>query len=163
MCTWQRAWTSSYRTATEINDLSCNGGNHLSVGDYLQEGEQLLPAQEVMQVEEDLITPCRPRPDGMCSCPKRELPPPPPTCPTGRSSEQMKRMIINHYAASSFNRCMRQPLPHMKWEPMPINTDPKVKPVAVHRPGPRTSALNGEGEGRSGSRRAPRHYRAHPH
>ena len=31
---------------------------------------------------------------------------------------------------------MRQPLPQMQGEPMPIITDPNVKPVAVHRPVP---------------------------
>ena len=119
----------SYGSA-EINTHTYSGGE-----DDLGGGNYNFP-QQVMQVEEDVLTPCIPRPDGTCSCPRRELPPPPPPCPSGKSPDQMKRMIINHYAASSFNRCMRQALPQMKGEPMPIITDPNVKPVAVHRPVP---------------------------
>ena len=40
------------------------------------------------------------------------------------------------YLASSFTRCTRQPLPQMQGEPMPIITDPDVKPTAVHTPIP---------------------------
>ena len=92
--------------------------------------------EEVLQIEEDLLTPCMPKPDGSCSCPRRETPPPPPACPPGLSAAQLKKIIVNHYAASTFNRCTRQPLPQMQGEPMPIITNPDVKPVAVHRPVP---------------------------
>ena len=54
------------------------------------------------------------------------------------SAVELKKVIDRHYAASVFNRCTRQPLPHpqMQWKHMPIITDPNVKPVAVDTPIP---------------------------
>ena len=90
----------------------------------------------VMPGENDLPTPCSPRPDNTCDCPRRESPPPPPHCPPGMSPTQLREVIIKHYSASSFNRCTRQPLPKMQGEPMPIVTDADVVPTAVHTPIP---------------------------
>ena len=82
------------------------------------------------------ITPCSPRPDGSCSCPRRTAPPPPPAFKSGLTRNQMRKRIIDHYAASAFNRCTRQTLPMMKGDPLPIITDPAAMPVAIHSPIP---------------------------
>ena len=82
------------------------------------------------------ITPCSPRPDGTCSCPRRAPPPPPPPFRSELTRTQMKKQIIEHYAASAFNRCTRQTLPMMKGDPLHIITDPAAMPVATHSPIP---------------------------
>ena len=82
------------------------------------------------------ITPCRPQPDGSCSCPRRAAPPPPPAFKSGLTTSQLKKIIVDHYAASAFNRCTRQTLPKMKGDPLPIITDPATMPVATHSPIP---------------------------
>ena len=79
-------------------------------------------------------SPCTPRPDGTCSCPRRELPPEPPEYNPNMSVLELRNVILSHYASSSFNRCTRQPLPKMRGEPMPIFTDPEATPVAAHTP-----------------------------
>ena len=78
------------------------------------------------------ITPCIPQADGSCSCPKRAAPPSPPAFQSGLTRNQLKKKIIDHYAASAFNRCTRQTLPKMKGDPLPIITDPAAMPVASH-------------------------------
>ena len=46
----------------------------------------------------------------------------------------LKKLLINHYKASVFNRCTQQPLPLMKGEPLPIPMRMVVKPVPIHTP-----------------------------
>ena len=46
----------------------------------------------------------------------------------------LRKLLINHYKASAFNRCTSQTLPLMKGEPLPIPTRSYVKAVAVHTP-----------------------------
>ena len=79
-------------------------------------------------------SPCSPKADGTCSCPKREKPPLPPGFDPSMSVTELRYLIISHYASSSFNRCTAQPLPRMKGDPMPIYTDPDAIPVAAHTP-----------------------------
>ena len=81
-----------------------------------------------------LPSPCNPRPDGSCSCPLREAPPDPPAFDPNLKEEELRSLIIAHYASSSFNRCTRQPLPRMKGAPMPIITDPEAVPLVAHTP-----------------------------
>ena len=85
--------------------------------------------------EYDLV-PCTPSDDGSCQCPRREDTPEPPVFDPTKSADELKSMIIRHYAASAFNRCTRQTLPLMRGEPLPIPTKPDIKPTAVHTPIP---------------------------
>ena len=78
------------------------------------------------------ITLCSPDSEGKCSCPRRFLPPEIPEFKEGATAEKLKKIIMNHYASSAFNRCTRQTLPLMKGDPLPIITDPAVQPVAIH-------------------------------
>ena len=82
------------------------------------------------------LTPCSPDSKGRCSCPRRSLPPEMPVYKEGATSEELKRIIMNHYASSAFNRCTRQTLPLMKGDPLPIITDHAIQPVAIQRPIP---------------------------
>ena len=92
------------------------------------------PVPNIALDDPELPTPCSPRSDNSCDCPRREEPPP--LCPPGMSATQLKVIITRHYAASSFNICTRQPLPIMTGELMPIVTDPNATPTAVHTPIP---------------------------
>ena len=98
--------------------------------EWIGQEDHILP-----EVEEDL-TPCTPNKDGGCDCPRRESPPPPPQCPPDQSPEQLRKLIIKHYASSAFNRCTRQTLPMMKGDPLPIITKVGARPIAVHSPIP---------------------------
>ena len=74
-----------------------------------------------------------------CSCPRRTLPPstvpPLPCAPTEENLPIIKKHILKHFAASSFNTCQRQPLPMMSGsEPLKLFIDPAAKPVAIHTP-----------------------------
>ena len=75
-----------------------------------------------------------------CECPKRVKPPPKPTSlPLGMKGTeeevpQLKEWLLEYYKSSTFNTCEHQPLPMMTGEPLRLYTDPKAKPVAVHKP-----------------------------
>ena len=75
-----------------------------------------------------------------CECPKRVKPPPKPTSlPLGMKGTeeevpQLKEWLLQYYKSSTFNTCEHQPLPMMTGEPLRLYTDPKAKPVAVHKP-----------------------------
>ena len=97
---------------------------------------EIVPSQPPTQMGGEELPECKPKPDGTCDCPRRQPPPPPPDCPTGQSTEQLKQFILKYYAASTFNKCTRQPLPMMQGAPLSIFTDPKTRPVAAHSPIP---------------------------
>ena len=75
-----------------------------------------------------------------CSCPKRELPPPPPTqlpCPaTDGNRETLRQFLLDHYNGSTFNTCEHQPLPMMSGPPLKLMIDPEATPFAYHTPIP---------------------------
>ena len=75
-----------------------------------------------------------------CSCPKRELPPPPPdTLPfplDGDVCSKLKDYLLDYYKTSTFNVCNHQPLPMMSGPPLRLLVDPDAKPVAHHTPVP---------------------------
>ena len=75
-----------------------------------------------------------------CACPKREPPPPRPQhlpfTPNVANNEDMKRWLLDRYAASTFNKCTHQPLPFMSGPPISIHVDPDARPTAVHSPAP---------------------------
>ena len=76
---------------------------------------------------------------GICSCPKRELPPSvPKSCPFPPTIENLERIegwIRDRYQASTFNTCNSQPLPLMTGSPpLEFFIDPEAKPVACHKP-----------------------------
>ena len=76
--------------------------------------------------------------DESCSCPKR-LPPPQrperlPFKPVAENIPEMKRWLLDRYAASTFNKCPHRPLPMMSGPPIKIHVDPDAKPSAVHTP-----------------------------
>ena len=91
--------------------------------------EEILNGSE----EEFQLTPCNPKDDGSCDCPRRESTPPPPQFQEGMSVSEAKSVILEHYASSAFNRCTRQKLPLMKGEPLPIPTRTDARPFAVHQ------------------------------
>ena len=57
--------------------------------------------------QEDCELPCKINSKGDCSCPRSEL-------PQGRPIHELKTLILNHHAASTFSRCTFQPLSSMK-------------------------------------------------
>ena len=75
-----------------------------------------------------------------CNCPKRSSPPSPPKTmpfpPTPENHSKLKRWILDHYRASTFNVCENQKLPKMSGPPMKIDIDPNITPSAVHTPIP---------------------------
>ena len=78
--------------------------------------------------------------DEVCSCPRRVLPPNPPSREdvniefTEENSEKLRDWIINYYSPSTFNQCNTQPLPLMKRSPpMSLMIDPKAKPMSNKR------------------------------
>ena len=89
---------------------------------------------EVINDEQFDLEPCSPNDDGTCACPRRESCPPPPKFDPSLSTSGLRKLLINHYKASAFNRCTRQTLPLMKGEPLPVPTRSDVRPVAVHTP-----------------------------
>ena len=89
---------------------------------------------EIVNNEQFDLEPCSPDDSGACSCPRREECPPPPKYDPNLSTSDLRKLLIQHYKASAFNRCTRQTLPMMKGEPLPIPTRKDVKPVAVHTP-----------------------------
>ena len=94
-------------------------------------------AAAVTDSEEFDLVPCSPNEDGSCSCPRREpVPEAFPEFDPKLSAQQLRKRIIEHYAASAFNRCTRQKLPLMKGEPLPIPVRSDVRPTAVHTPVP---------------------------
>ena len=80
------------------------------------------------------LEPCSPDENGGCSCPRRESVPSRPKFDPTLSTSELRKLIIRQYGASAFNRCMRQTLPLMQGEPLPIPTKNDMKPVAVHTP-----------------------------
>ena len=50
------------------------------------------------------------------------------------TSDQLKQVILKHYASSAFNKCTRQTLPMMRGDPLPIHIKVGAKPYAAHTP-----------------------------
>ena len=73
--------------------------------------------------------------DEPCQCPRRSMPPAPPSLPCDPTEENLpilKQFIFDTYAASAFNCCSHQPLPMMTGsEPLRLHLDPSAKPVAI--------------------------------
>ena len=72
-----------------------------------------------------------------CGCPKRSPPPPPsselPYPATEDNREQLQDFLMDHYGASTFNKCPHQPLPMMDSPWMRMMVDPDAQPVAHHK------------------------------
>ena len=78
--------------------------------------------------------------EGCCSCPRRQLPPSSPVVmpcsPTEANVPQLKKFLLDRYAASAFNICEHQPLPYLQGSPpLELHVDPTATPTAVHTPG----------------------------
>lgn len=75
-----------------------------------------------------------------CNCPKRQLPPAPPTKlpfpATAVYLPRLKDFLLDKYASSTFNTCEHQPLPLMETPPMKLIVDPSAEPIAHHTPIP---------------------------
>nr|KAG5706167.1 hypothetical protein BaRGS_025789 [Batillaria attramentaria] len=75
-----------------------------------------------------------------CECPRRQLPPPPPTSlpfpATEENRERLEQWLLDYYKSSSFNVCEHQPLPKMSGPPIRLMVDPDARPVAHHNPIP---------------------------
>ena len=75
-----------------------------------------------------------------CSCPRRQIPPSPPTklpFPANENNrEALRQYILNRYQSSTFNTCEHQPLPMMEGPPLQLMVDSSATPVAIHTPVP---------------------------
>ena len=75
-----------------------------------------------------------------CQCPRRDLPPPPPTTlpysPTAENCDKLEKWLLDYYKASTFNVCKHQTLPMMSGPIMRLMIDPKATPHARHKPVP---------------------------
>ena len=75
-----------------------------------------------------------------CECPRRQLPPAPPTeLPFPATEENRKKLqeyLLEYYKSSSFNTCQHQTLPMMEGPPLKLMVDPGAVPVAHHTPVP---------------------------
>ena len=107
-----------------------------SVGSAIDQRPVVSEVSDGPNTDQFDLEPCAPDEDGSCSCPRRESVPEPPVFDHNLSVSQLRRKIIQHYAASAFNKCTRQTLPLMRGEPLPIPVKKDVKPVAVHTPVP---------------------------
>ena len=115
-------------------DLGIIGEDFPKVGSH-KEDAVLKVSEEACQEDGELLTLCgKLDKHGICSCPMRQLPPPPPKYKPGAKVHELKAIILKHYAASTFNRCTSQPLPRMEGEYLSITRRPEVTPVAVHTP-----------------------------
>ena len=78
--------------------------------------------------------------DNDCKCPRRQLPPAPPTSlpfpATEENREKLEKFLLDYYKASTFNTCSHQPLPLMEGPPLHLMIDPTAEPVAYHTPIP---------------------------
>jgi hypothetical protein len=75
-----------------------------------------------------------------CKCPRRCMPPPPPTAlPFAATEENVSRLrqwLLDFYASSTFNVCPHNRLPLMAGPPLALMVDPEARPVAIHTPIP---------------------------
>ena len=75
-----------------------------------------------------------------CGCPRREMPPQPPTSipfnPTKNNRLKIKNYLLNLYKSSTFNTCEHQELPLMNVPPMKLMVNKEAEPVAHHTPVP---------------------------
>ncbi|XP_063956770.1 uncharacterized protein LOC135154494 [Lytechinus pictus] len=75
-----------------------------------------------------------------CPCPRRQLPPPPPTKlpfpATDANREKLQQYLLDYYQSSTFNTCEHQPLPLMDSPPIKLMVDPDAEPIAHHTPVP---------------------------
>ena len=75
-----------------------------------------------------------------CGCPRRERPPGKPEgmpyLPVKENIEKLEEWLRDEFAASAFNVCECQPLPHMQGDPLVISVAEGAKPVASHSPIP---------------------------
>ena len=92
--------------------------------------------EDLYNRSEDDLTPCSPREDGSCDCPRREPTPPRPEFDDRMTADELKELLIRHYRASAFNKCTRQKLPLMKGEPLSIPVKPGARPYCVNKPVP---------------------------
>ena len=92
--------------------------------------------EDLYNRSEDDLTPCSPREDGSCDCPRREPTPPRPEFDDRMTADKLKELLIRHYRASAFNKCTRQKLPLMKGEPLSIPVKPGARPYCVNKPVP---------------------------
>ena len=76
--------------------------------------------------------------DKPCQCPRRSMPPSPPSLPCEATEENLpilKQFILDTYSSSAFNTCSHQPLPMMTGsDPLRLYVDPSAKPVAIRTP-----------------------------
>ena len=76
-----------------------------------------------------------------CECPRRCLPPDPPTTipyePIEENVPKLKEWILDYYKGSSFNKCPHQALPLVKSSPpMQLHLQEDAIPVAIHKSSP---------------------------
>ena len=72
-----------------------------------------------------------------CGCPLRTQTPGPPELmkPIDQyKSEELRRILLDHYKASTFNLCKHQTLPMMEGPPLELHVDPSARPHTVHTP-----------------------------
>ena len=117
------------------------------VGGSIYQDPVVAEVQESINTEQFDLEPCAPDEDGSCSCPRRAPVPEPPKFVPGLSAPELRKIIIQHYAASAINKCTRQPLPMMRGELLPIPVRKDAKPVAVHTPVPALGIKSQEGFG----------------
>ena len=76
----------------------------------------------------------------MCECPRRQVPPPPPTSlpfpATEENREKMEKWLLDYYKSSTFNMCEHQPLHMMDGPQLRLMVEPDAWPVAHHAPIP---------------------------
>ena len=83
------------------------------VGSYIDTEPIVAEVTETLNSDQFDLEPCSPEEDGSCSCPRRAPVPEPPKFVPGLQAQELRKIIIQHYAASAFNKCTRQPLPMM--------------------------------------------------
>ena len=114
-----------------------------TIGAYAIESDDMIETDEESFIEKNTeindSKPCVGLDSGICSCPKRELPPSvPKSCPFPPTLENLKRLenwVRERYRASTFNTCNSQPLPLMTGSPpLEFFIDPEAKPTACHKP-----------------------------
>ena len=116
-----------YLSRHAMEQLKIIGPDFPSVGSAFSQFNAVLPdspPSSVLSVSSDHVPPFE---KASCGCFLRAMPPPRPTDlpfePVEENIPAMKKWLLNHFAASVFNKCTHQRMPFMDGPPLAVHID----------------------------------------